>query len=60
MTMFEELCSMLNVKQGSKYEIVVCEMVNDLIFDESKTYTDNEIIQIVSNKFKEIFPYMIK
>ena len=58
MTMFEELCASLNVKQGSKYEIVVSNMVNDLIFDENRTYTDEEIDRIVTEKFKKLFPYL--
>lgn len=58
MTMFEELCASLNVKPGSKYETVVSNMVNDLIFDEERTYSDEEICQIVSDKFKKLFPYM--
>ena len=58
MTMFEELCNSLNVKPGSKYEAVVCHMVNDLIFDEKRTYTDEEIDQIVTAKFKKLFPYI--
>ena len=58
MTMFEELCANLNVKQGSKYEVVVSNMVNDLIFDDDRTYTDEEICQIVSEKFKKLFPYI--
>ena len=58
MTMFEELCASLNVKHGSKYEIVVSNMVNDLIFDDNRTYTDEEINQIVTAKFKKLFPYL--
>jgi hypothetical protein len=58
MTMFEELCASLNVKSGSKYEVAVCQMVNDLIFDDDRTYTDEEIVQIVSAKFKKLFPYV--
>ena len=58
MTMFEELCASLNVKQGSKHEVVVSNMVNDLIFDDNYTYTDEEICKIVSEKFKKLFPYL--
>ena len=58
MTMFEELCASLNVKQGSNFEPVVSSMVNDLIFDEERTYSDEEICQIVSDKFKKLFPYV--
>ena len=58
MTMFEELCASLNVKQGSKYEIVVSNLVNELIFDEERTYSDDEIKQIVSDKFRKLFPYI--
>lgn len=58
MTMFEELCTKLNVQQGSKYEAVVSNMVNDLIFDENRTYTDEEIIQNVTCNFKKLFPYL--
>ena len=58
MTMFEELCANLNVKQGSKYEVVVSNMVNDLIFDDGRTYTDEEIFQIVIEKFRKLFPYI--
>ncbi len=58
MTMFEALCESLNVKQGSKHEIVVSNMVNDLIFDETRTYTDEEIVQIVTARFKKLFPYV--
>ena len=50
MTYFEQLCAKLNVKQGSKYEIVVSNMVNDLIFDENHSYTDEEIENIDSGK----------
>lgn len=58
MTMFEELCASLNVEKGSKYEVAVSNMVNDLIFDDNRTYTDEEICQIVSAKFKKLFPYI--
>lgn len=58
MTMFEELCASLNVKQGSKHETAVCHMVNELIFDETRTYTDEEIVQTVTAKFKKLFPYI--
>lgn len=58
MTPFEELCNSLNVKPGSKYEITVSNMVNQLIFDENRTYTDEEICQIVTAKFKKLFPYL--
>ena len=58
MTPFEELCNSLNVKPGSKYEIAVSNMVNDLIFDENRTYTDEEIDQIVTARFKKLFPYI--
>ena len=58
MTYFERLCASLNVKQGSKYEIVVSNMVNDLIFDENRSYTDEEINSIVTEKFKKLFPYI--
>lgn len=58
MTYFEALCESLNVKPGSKYEIVVSGMVNDLIFDENRTYTDEEIDQIVTERFKKVFPYI--
>lgn len=58
MTMFEELCTRLNVQQGSKYEVVVSNMVNELIFDETRTYTDEEINQLVTRKFKKLFPYL--
>ena len=56
--MFEELCNSLNVRHGSKHEIVVSNMVNDLIFDEARTYTDEEIVQIVTARFKKLFPYL--
>jgi hypothetical protein len=56
--MFEELCASLNVEKGSKYEVAVSNMVNDLIFDDNRTYTDEEICQIVSAKFKKLFPYI--
>ena len=58
MTMFEELCNTLNVRQGSKYEIVVCNMVNNLIFDDDRNYKDEEIVRIVSSRFKKLFPYI--
>lgn len=58
MTMFEELCASLNVKQGSKHEIVVSNMVNDLIFDKNRDYTDEEVFQIVTEKIKKLFPYI--
>lgn len=58
MTMFEELCNSLNVKKGSKFEAVVSNLVNELIFDEERTYSDEEIKQIVSCKFKKLFPYI--
>lgn len=58
MTYFEQLCAKLNVKQGSKYEIVVSNMVNDLIFDENRSYTDEEIENIVTERFKKLFPYI--
>lgn len=58
MTYFETLCDSLNVKKGSKYEIVVSNMVNDMIFDENRTYTDEEIQRIVTEKFKKLFPYL--
>lgn len=58
MTYFEALCDSLNVKQGSKYEKVVSSMVNDLIFDENRTYTDEEIVESVTAKFKKLFPYI--
>ena len=58
MTMFEELCASLNVKQGGKYEVVVSNMVNDLIFDDNRTYSDEEIVQIVSDRFRKLFPYL--
>ena len=58
MTPFEELLDMLNVKKGSKFESVVCKMVNELIFDEETTYSDEEIKRIVSDKFKKLFPYI--
>lgn len=58
MTMFEELCASLNVKQGSKHEVVVSNMVNDLIFDDNRTYSDEEIVYIVSDKFRKLFPYV--
>ena len=58
MTPFETLCYSLNVNPGSKYEVVVSNLVNDLIFDETRTYTDEEIAQIVAAKFKKLFPYM--
>ena len=56
--MFEELCASLNVKQGGKYEVVVSNMVNDLIFDDNRTYSDEEIVQIVSDRFRKLFPYL--
>ena len=58
MTMFEELCNNLNVRSGSKYEVVVSNMVNDLIFDKNRAYTDEEIKRIVTDKFKKTFPYI--
>jgi hypothetical protein len=58
MTFFEELCESLNVKQGGKYAAAVCSMVNALIFDENRTYTDEEMIKIVTCKFKKTFPYL--
>ena len=58
MTMFEELCASLNVKQESKYEIVVSNMVNDLIFNENRAYTDEEINRIVTKNFRKLFPYI--
>lgn len=58
MTYFEELCASLNVKQGSKYEIVVRDLANELIFDDNRTYTIEEINQIVTAKFKKLFPYL--
>ena len=58
MTWFEELCDSLNVEQGSKFEEALCFMVNDLIFDETRTYTDDEIHDIVTEKFKKVFPYV--
>ena len=58
MTMFEELCASLNVKQESKYEIVVSNMVNDLIFNENRAYTDEEINRIVTENFRKLFHYI--
>lgn len=58
MTMFEELCTKLNVPQGSKYETAVRNMVNNLIFDKNIEYTDDEIIDIVTHDFKKLFPYL--
>lgn len=58
MTYFEELCASLNVKKGSRYEVVVSNMVNDLIFDKSRSYTDEEVTRIVTEKFKKLFPYL--
>lgn len=58
MTPFEELCNSLNVKQGSKFETVVSNLVNELIFDDERTYSDEEINLIVSAKFKKLFPYI--
>ena len=58
MTPFEALCERLNVKKGSKYEIAVSRMVNDLIFDETRTYTDDEINRLVAERFKKRFPYI--
>lgn len=58
MTYFETLCESLNVRPNSKYEPVVSHMVNDLIFDENRTYTDEEITEIVTAKFKKLFPYI--
>lgn len=58
MTLFEGLCKSLNVKQGSKFEAVICNLANELIFDKERTYSDEEIERLVSIKFKKLFPYI--
>lgn len=58
MTLYEELCTRLNVPLGSKYEGAVCNMVNELIFDEKRTYSDEEITALVTSKFKKLFHYL--
>lgn len=58
MTLFEGLCKSLNVKQWSKFEAVICNLVNELIFDKERTYSDEEIERLVSIKFKKLFPYI--
>ena len=52
MTYFEALCDSLNVKKGSKYEIVVSNMVNDLIFDENRK--SSRSYSLISKQFLRI------
>lgn len=58
MTPFEALCEGLNIKPGSKYVEVVSNLVNALIFDEERSYSDDEIDRLASIKFKKLFPYL--
>ena len=53
MTMFEQLCKTLGVGHNTFAEQLVSEMVNEMIFDESREYTDDEIIAAVTKRFKE-------
>lgn len=41
-----------------EFEAVICNLVNELIFDKERTYSDEEIERLVSIKFKKLFPYI--
>lgn len=47
MTKFEELCDILGVKPDSVDAVKISGMVNDMIFDKTRQYTDEEIISTV-------------
>ena len=51
MTAFEQLCDRLGAKPNSEEEKVISGMVNDLIFDNFRTYTDEEIVAAVVERF---------
>lgn len=52
MTAFEQLCSKLGIAQASPEAEVVSAMVNDLIFADTCSFTDDEIVSIVSARYR--------
>lgn len=53
MTVFESICNELGVYPNTIAEQIVAEMCDELIFDDDKPHTDEEIAKAVIKRFRE-------